>query len=155
MNKTVEACSTIPLLFIVASGPQAQAGWGEELSKMVTDGKASVDFRYRYEFVDQEGFGKNAEASTLRSRLSLASAPLKGFSGMLEADDVRSVGSDDYNSTENGNTQYPVVADPEGTDLNQAWVRYAWESANGTLGRQRILHGNQRFIGGVAWRQNE
>ncbi len=42
MNKTVVVCSTIPLLFIVANGPQAQAGWGEELSKMVTDCKPST-----------------------------------------------------------------------------------------------------------------
>ena len=155
MKKTVGACSILPLLIVASSGVQAEEGWGDKLSKMVTDGKASVDFRYRYEFVDQEGFDKDAKASTLRSRLTLASAPLNGFSALLEADDVRSVGSDDYNSTDNGNTQYPVVADPEGTDLNQAWLKYAAENAAGTLGRQRILHDNQRFVGGVAWRQNE
>jgi hypothetical protein len=154
MKKTVGA-SVFPLMLIAASCAQAQDGWGDKLSKMVTDGKASLDFRYRYEFVDQEGFDKDAKASTLRSRLTLASAKLNGFSVLMEADDLRSVGSDDYNSTENGNTQYPVVADPEGTDLNQAWIRYSAENGDGTLGRQRILHGNQRFIGGVAWRQNE
>jgi hypothetical protein len=155
MKKTVGACSILPLLIVASSGVQAQEGWGDKLSKMVTEGKASVDFRYRYEFVDQEGFDKDAKASTLRSRLTLASAPMNGFSALLEADDVRSVGSDKYNSTDNGNTQYPVVADPEGTDLNQAWLKYAGENAGGTLGRQRIIHANQRFIGGVAWRQNE
>ena len=46
-----------------------------------------------------------------------------------------------------------MVADPKGTEFNQAWARYAFENASGTYGRQRINHGNQRFIGGVAWRQ--
>ena len=51
--------------------------------------------------------------------------------------------------------QYPVVADPVGTDLNQFWFKYSNDAVDGTLGRQRILHDNQRFVGGVAWRQNE
>jgi hypothetical protein len=29
------------------------------------------------------------------------------------------------------------------------------DSLSGSYGRQRILHGGQRFVGGVAWRQNE
>jgi hypothetical protein len=122
---------------------------------MVTDGKASVDFRYRFEGVDEDGFADGAQASTLRSRLTLESATLNGFSALLEMDDVRTVGWDDYNSTVNGKTQYPVVADPVGTDLNQFWFKYSGNAFDGILGRQRILHGNQRFVGGVAWRQNE
>jgi hypothetical protein len=49
-----------------------------------------------------------------------------------------------------------VVADPQGTDLNQAWVQYA--GAKGTLvrlGRQRVAFDNERFVSSVAWRQNE
>jgi hypothetical protein len=44
-----------------------------DLSSMVTDGKVNFDFRYRYEFVDQDGIDKDANASTLRSRLSYRS----------------------------------------------------------------------------------
>ncbi|MFV8819030.1 alginate export family protein [Haliea sp. E17] len=127
----------------------------ESFTDMFTMGKASVDFRYRFEFVDQDGFDKDAEASTLRSRLTFGSAAYKGFSFLMEVDDVSTVGDDDYNSTANGKTQYPVVADPEGTDVNQVWAKYASGGASGTYGRQRILHGNQRFVGGVGWRQNE
>jgi len=143
------------LLIGSAGGAHAEEGWGDKLSSMVTDGKASVDFRYRLEGVDEDGFAEDAQASTLRSRLTLESATLNGFSALLEMDDVRTIGPDDYNSTVNGKTQYPVVADPVGTDLNQAWVKYGIDTFDGTLGRQRILHGNQRFVGGVAWRQNE
>jgi hypothetical protein len=155
MNNFVKTGVVLPLLVLNLSGAYADAGWGDNLSNMVTDGKASVDFRYRYEGVDEGGFAENAKASTLRSRLTLESAAWNGFTAMLEMDDVRAVGVDDYNSTVNGKIQYPVVADPAGTDLNQAWLKYSHESADGILGRQRVLHGNQRFVGGVAWRQNE
>jgi len=146
------------MLLVMLCSPtiiHAEEDWGGKLSSMVTDGKASVDFRYRFEGVDEDGFADGAQASTLRSRLTLESAPLNGFSALLEMDDVRTIGVDDYNSTVNGKTQYPIVADPVGTDLNQFWLKYGTEVFDGILGRQRILHGNQRFIGGVAWRQNE
>jgi len=155
MKNIAVACSFFLLLICGTANTHAEEGWGDKLSSMVTDGKASVDFRYRFEGVDEDGFADGAQASTLRSRLTLASATLNGFSALLEMDDVRTIGVDDYNSTVNGKTQYPVVADPEGTDLNQAWLKYKVDVFDGTLGRQRILHGNQRFIGGVAWRQNE
>jgi hypothetical protein len=80
---------------------------------------------------------------------------LNGFSALLQMDDVRTIGADDYNSTVNGKIQYPVVADPVGTDLNQFWFKYSGNAFDGILGRQRILNGDQRFVGGVAWRQNE
>jgi len=138
----------------MAAGVQAES-FSEGLGKMVTDGKVSLDFRYRFEYVDQDGIDEEANANTIRSRLTFASAPYKGFSFLGEFDDVRHIGDDDFNDTNNGNTEYPVVADPDGTDVNQAWIKYAADSASGTFGRQRILHGSQRFVGGVGWRQNE
>lgn len=133
----------------------AADGFLDGLESMVTNGSASLDFRYRYEQVDQDGFDKDAKASTLRSRLTLTSGSIGGFSALLEFDDVTAIGPDDYNSTTNGKVEFPIVADPEGTDFNQGWIQYAAGDSKGTLGRQRILHGNQRFVGGVAWRQNE
>ncbi|WP_165954211.1 alginate export family protein [Seongchinamella unica] len=124
-------------------------------TNMFSDGKTSFNFRYRYEYVDQDGLSRNAKASTLRSRLTFTSAEYRGLSFLAEFDDVTAIGSDNYNSTANGKVQYPVVADPEGTEVNQAWLKYAAAGASGTYGRQRILHGNQRFVGGVGWRQNE
>jgi len=115
----------------------------------------AADFRYRAESVDLADAAEDALASTLRSRLTLAGKPATGLSWVVEVDDVRVVGAERYNSTGNGQTQYPVVADPEGTDLNRAAL--AWEHTDVSLraGRQRIVHGSERFVGGVAWRQNE
>jgi hypothetical protein len=133
----------------------AQESEPRSFTSMFTEGKAAFDLRYRLELVDDDGSDNDAEASTLRSRLTFTSAQWQGLSFLAEVDDVSSIGDDDYNSTTNGNTQYPVVADPEGTEINQAWIKYASNGASGALGRQRIVHGSQRFIGGVAWRQNE
>ncbi|MEH6584332.1 MAG: alginate export family protein [Halioglobus sp.] len=157
MNKTLiaTAVSSALLACTLGQGAQADEAWTDDLNKMVTEGKVNFDFRYRYEFVDQDGISKDAGASTLRSRLTYNSGSLRGFSFITEFDNVSVIGSERYNSTENGKTQYPVVADPKGTDINQAAIKYTAESADGTYGRQRILHSNQRFIGGVAWRQNE
>jgi hypothetical protein len=136
------------------------SSWGEEgitssLAQAVKNGTVALDFRYRFEGVDQDGINKDAQASTLRSRITLTSGALHGFTVLGEVDNVSDIGADKFNSTENGKTQYPVVADPSGTEINQAYLKYTADSANGVLGRQLINYSNQRFVGGVAWRQNE
>ena len=151
------------MLLCAAGAAQAADGTADSFTDMFTKGSANIDMRYRYENVDQDhnekvppkDFNRTASANTLRSRLTLGTAAWHGVSGLIEGDHVTDFGSDNYNSTENGNIDRPVIADPTGTDLNQVWLKYAGGNYDGTLGRQRILHGNQRFVGGVAWRQNE
>lgn len=126
-----------------------------DLQEMVSKGSYNLNFRYRYEFVDQDGIDKEAHASTLKSRLTLSSAVYSGFSAVLEVDNVTVIGDEKYRTPENGKTEYPIVADPDGTDLNQLLLKYQGDGFTSTIGRQRINHGTQRFIGGVAWRQNE
>lgn len=41
----------------------------ENLRDTVENGKVSLDVRYRFEFVDQDGVDRSAKASTLRLRL--------------------------------------------------------------------------------------
>ncbi|GHE91711.1 alginate export family protein [Thalassotalea profundi] len=132
-----------------------QANTIDNIAKAVTDSNVNINLRYRVETVDQEGIEKDATASTLKSRLTWATAPINKITFNVEVDNVTAVIIDDYNSTTNGKTQYPIIADPEGTDLNQANIKYAGEALTFIGGRQRITHNNQRFIGGVAWRQNE
>jgi hypothetical protein len=92
----------------------------------------------------------------LRTRLTFAPQVTDAWGFLLEFDDVRRIGSASFNDTRNGKTDRPTVADPKGTDLNQMAIRYTgWENATILLGRQRINRTNQRFIGGVGWRQNE
>jgi len=132
-----------------------EQGLGDQLSAALNAGSVKLDLRYRLENVDDDAFDKDANASTLRSRITVQSGTVGAFSALVEVDNVSHIGNDNYNSTANGNTDRPVVADPKGTDINQAWLRYGQPEAYGAYGRQRILHGNQRFVGGVGWRQNE
>jgi hypothetical protein len=134
---------------------QAESSSFSALQNAVAEGETSISMRYRFENVDQDGIDKDANASTLRTRLTWKSADFKGFMANIEVDNVSLIGNDNFNSTANGKGQYPVVADPKGTDLNQACIAYRSGNALFSAGRQRIVHGGQRFVGGVAWRQNE
>ena len=147
---TLCAAAIVTLLANPSHAEQAQSV-GEMFSKSDFD----LNFRYRYETVDQDGIDKDAKASTLKTRLTWTSAEFSGFSTLVEVDNVLVVGADDYNDTHNGKTEYPVVADPDDTDLNQLFLKYKSKNFTFTGGRQRILLGNQRFVGGVGWRQNE
>lgn len=142
-------------LITVAPTGHAQVAATDSLITAFTEGSTNFTFRYRYELVDQDGIDKDAGASTLLSRLSWKSKPLSRLQFGVEADYVSVIGSERYNSTENGRTRFPVVADPEGFDLNQAYISYRTEQLSLTGGRQRIVLEDQRFVGGVAWRQNE
>jgi len=141
----------------ILAAPTAFAGetaHGKDISAALSDSKVKVNFRARYEGVDQDGIDKTADALTLKSRITVNTGSFHNFSLGLEVDKVDAL-VDDYNSKTNGQTEYPVVADPQGTDVNQAFVKYANNGFSAIVGRQRILHNNQRFVGGVGWRQNE
>ena len=158
MTNTSAARLALAALALGATGAWAQAG-GDSGASGQTEGDSvgdvSFDFRYRSEFADLEGFGESAAASTLRSRITFESATFNRFQVLLQADNVATLGSEEFNSTTNGKTNYPIVADPEGTDLNQAWLTFSGDSVTVRAGRQTIRHGTERFVGGVAWRQNE
>jgi hypothetical protein len=129
---------------------------GDGLDALISGGKAGLELRYRFESVEQADKPSTAGANTLRLRLNLATAVVNGFSAFAEADNVQVPGGERHDDTRNGLNEYPVVADPEGSDLNQAWLQY--EGARETwlrLGRQRLNLDTERYIGSVGWRQNE
>lgn len=134
--------------------PFAQAA--ETLSGAITGGRVSADVRYRYEYVTQDNALEDAGASTVRSRLGYTADTYRGVGAMLEFENTSLVGEERYNSGGNGRTQYAAVSDHKGTEVNQAFISF--DKLSATLikfGRQRIALDNQRFIGNVAWRQNE
>lgn len=132
----------------------------ENLQYAVSGGTPNLDMRLRYENVEQDlpaTITEDAKALTIRSRLGYTTGKWSGLDAQLEFENVTAIGEADFNSTENsGKGAFPVVADPEGSEVNQAWLRYAGP-AKSTLkyGRQRIIFDNARFIGNVGWRQRE
>lgn len=131
----------------------------DQLEKFFTEGSFGGQLRYRYEHVDQDGsmpVNDDAKASTLRANLSYKSGEYKKIRGFIEGQAILHLGEDRFNDTVNGKSSYPVVADPNDLALNQSWL--SWTGIPGTemkLGRQVINIDNQRFIGGVDWRQND
>jgi len=149
----------LPLALLATTVLSAPAAFAESsltsgIKQALSDSKVNVMFRARYEGVDQDGIKEKADALTLKSRITVKSGAYNGFSMAAEVDNVTDA-VNNYNSTRNGETQYPVVADPNGTDVNQIFVKYKGDKYTAIAGRQRILHNNQRFVGGVGWRQNE
>ncbi|HEX7034754.1 MAG TPA: alginate export family protein [Pseudomonadales bacterium] len=137
-----------------ALAPAVGAASPEPIAAAVADGETRFTLRYRHEHVDQAGFDRHANASTVRARLTWLSAAAGAWQAGIEADYLWA-GTERYDSTVNGRTRYPVVADPEDFDLNQAYVTHTTQTATLTGGRQRIRHADERFVGGVGWRQNE
>jgi len=157
-NHNILLASLLSLLLPFAASAAEEEG-ATDLGSAITSGKATISGRYRYEFVDQDNALKNANASTLRLRLNYRTSQWKGWSGFAEFDHVFHVLLDDFNSgagTSPNRGEYSVVADPKGSDLNQLYFDLNpnddWKYR---FGRQRINLDNQRFIGGVGWRQNE
>jgi len=140
----------------ILSAPSAFAAdtFASGITEALGESKANLSFRARYEGVDQDGTDKDANALTVKSRFTINTGSYQNFSLGLEVDGVSAL-VDDYNSVVNGKDQYPIVADPTGTDVNQGYIKYANNGFSAVAGRQRILHNNQRFVGGVGWRQNE
>lgn len=132
-----------------ASGAET---WGEALA----EGDVIVDLRARVESVEQDGFADSADALTNRLRVGFQTAPLKGTAFLAEGVVVDDLVSD-YNSTTNGQAQYPVVADPaDFAAINRlALTNKSLERTTLTFGRQRITLDDQRFVGNVGWRQHE
>ncbi|MGE4405227.1 alginate export family protein [Pseudomonas sp.] len=133
----------------------ATASAEENFSNLFSDAKPIFDLRYRYEHVDQDNALKHANAQTLRTRVGVQSGKWYGLSALIEADNVSRLGKAAYNDTRNGQSDYSVVPDPDGSEINQALLRYDHALGNAVVGRQRINLDNQRFVGGVGWRQNE
>lgn len=145
---------------VVAPPPPAAPTLADAFLK----GKPIFEMRVRYEGVEQVGVARKAQAVTLRSRAGWETADWRGLKGLIEFDDVRSLNGDRYNvavpgvvgGSINGKTLYPIVNDPKVTELNRAQITWTPSPmAAFTFGRQRILIEDQRFVGAIAWRQDE
>ena len=132
--------------------------WGEEnWRNLYLDAKPVFDVRYRFERVDQDSVSRNAKANTVRTRAGFETGRFYGFGVGFDVEWIEGIGSEKYNDTINGKTQYPVVADPDDEQINQLFLvsENTIPDTAFKLGRQRIIWDNARFIGNVGFRQNE
>ncbi|QBY05637.1 hypothetical protein E2K93_15240 [Thalassotalea sp. HSM 43] len=148
----------IPLLALL-SGVAVTPVHAEQASPKTAEenkAKAFVDFRLRFESVDQDNALKDAEGLTLRTLLHYQTKQFNGFSAVVEFEDSRNaMGVEDYNDTIGNNTEYSVIADPNTTELDQGFVQYKGKGFTAKLGRQVITFDGHRYVGHVGWRQDK
>ncbi len=122
----------------------------------IAQGKVSLNARLRYEGVEQTGL-RDANALTLRTRLGYTTAAWNGWKFMLEAENITAADGDSYSQAglNPGGAGKAVVADPESTEINQVFAAFSGGHTSVTLGRQRLVLDNARFVGDVGWRQNQ
>jgi len=143
MNKKILA-TLIPLLASTASYAAIETSLGT----------ANVDLRLRFETVSQDNALDDATAFTLRTKANFKTNAKNGFYGFVELENSFAL-IEDYNSTQNGEAGYSVIADPATTELDQAYVGYAANDLSVKLGRQVITMDGHRFVGHVGWRNDK
>lgn len=125
--------------------------------------KYSGSARYRYEIYDFDDKGpitgdRESVASTLRLGLTV-DATINAYAGFfIDLESVQQIGDDDYAVPFHPTQVKPnaaPIADPQGEDLNQAYVKFmAPGSTTIKIGTQEIAINDGRFISNSAWRQN-
>lgn len=144
-------CLATTLSLAYADSPEPKS----ELEAAIEAIEPIFNLRLRYEGVDQDGFAETADALTYRLRVGFETGAVADTKFLIDFDHIEDL-VDDFNSTLNGNTNFPVVADPNATELNRIQLsNTSLPDTKVTLGRQRIILDDSRFVGNVGWRQNE
>jgi len=147
-----------PLLLslVTLTAASAVAADVNSFADAFAQGKASLHARLRFERAEQTAL-RDSDGLTLRTRLGYTTAAWRGWKFSAEAENITAADADAYNQAglNPGGAGRAVIADPEGTEINQAWAAYTSGKTTATLGRQRLVLDNHRFVGDVGWRQNQ
>lgn len=110
--------------------------------------------RYRFQQIDDPGRG-DANASTLKLRLSANWTNQANWDSFVQADYVHAFNEDDYNSVTVTRATSPIPDVPS-AEINQAWLKYSSDSDwSAILGRQLLSFDNERHISSVEFWQND
>jgi len=152
--------ATLPLMLAgtAAQAQSAPAATEEAATPLeaLTGGSLLLNLRPRWENVSQENKPEHANALTLRTLLGWRTRPWHGLSLTVEGIDVSHLGEQEFATTRTDPrfAEYPIVADPDDTDVNQLYLDYTGIDATRLrLGRQSIKLDNVRFVGNVEFRQ--
>lgn len=153
LSWTIVVFLGLGVTWAVAAPSEGSDSWADA----AFGGEAYLNLRLRAEIADTTGL-EGAQAYTERLRAGYGSKPFNGFSFYFDFEDIRTADDDLYNASGiHGDPAKVVVADPEGTELNQGYLKFQDPDQRVTLigGRQRISLNDERFVGPVGWRQNE
>tara|TARA_R110000850_G_scaffold64116_3_gene144272 strand:+ start:56617 stop:57852 length:1236 start_codon:yes stop_codon:yes gene_type:complete len=149
------AIALVAVTFFWCSAEAEDVGSQNQIEAALKASKPLLDLRLRHETADEDGFAEAAETLTYRVRAGLETGTAFDTSFLIEFEHVDDL-IDDYNSTINGKSGFPVVPDPQSTELNRFQItNTSLPGTRTTLGRQRIVLDDSRFVGNVGFRQNE
>lgn len=149
MSKNILFCAVV-IGAVIGAGPAFAEESAEDFAI-----KPIADVRVRYEGVSQDNAVGDVDGLTVRLRAGLL-AKSNGFSLLAEGEATHAIAGD-FNDTLPGNGVEPfsVIADPNNIELNRLQLSYKKNGNGVTVGRQRIILDDARFVGNVGWRQNE
>jgi len=161
----INSLNGAPVLKILLTGlmiVSINANAEDALMDALTGGKVDFSFRTRYEHVDDKSkaaTSQEADATTARTTLGYTTGDFHNVFGYLEFENVTDItDGNQYNSTRNGQATKPTIADPDGTEINQAYLGFKMiDNTLVKVGRQIITPRGapfHRYLGTVLWRQN-
>jgi len=157
MNKGLCALLTLSSCLIApaAIAEDAKTDSVVTFEEAIKASKVIANLRLRYEGADFDNGTDSADALTYRARVGFETGSFMGTKFLVEFDHIQDIAGD-FNDTVNGNAGYAVIADPNATELNRFQLtNTSLPDTKVTVGRQRIILDDSRFVGNVGWRQNE
>jgi len=111
--------------------------------------------RLRLEVADEADQPLDAVGLTLLLRPALELSVTPKLSALIEGEALFAI-VDEFDDGSGNAPDRPVIADPNGLELNRAQLQYAITPQSFvTLGRQNLSIDDQRFLGPAAFRQND
>jgi len=111
--------------------------------------------RLRLETAEQDNLPDKAAALTQLIRPALELRASDKLTALIEAEAVFAI-VDDFDDGSGNNPGRPVIADPDGLELNRLQLQYSVGPRTFiTLGRQKLALDDERFLGPGAFRQND
>jgi hypothetical protein len=139
------------------ASPEVCAGTAPDVAQAAAPVDAQIfgDIRFRYEHATDGGRPLDASAATLRLRAGLEVSRGDWLTGLAEFEGAEAFVSA-YDDLVGPPENRAVIADPAFFELNRLYVRMSpIERASITVGRQYLSFDDERFLGRVAFRQND
>lgn len=139
----------------LAQPPTETARSSVEYVAAALEARAFGDLRFRFENAADEARPEAGRALTARLRTGLEVSPNPRLTILGEFEgNLRIAG--DYDDLINGDSIRAVIPDPEFAELNRLSLRFEpWRDVALTVGRQYLSFDDERFVGKVAFRQND
>ena len=147
----ISAACVLHAAFAFAAADEALS-----LSQALAAGRPTLEFRPRYNRIDETDKPERTEATTYRAVAGWRTAPWNGLRLVAEIIHTDHIGSKQFNDdgSQIASSAYPLLPDPRYTGANQLYAEWAANDvARVTAGRQRVRLNNQRFVSDNDFRQ--